>query len=81
MKQKTKEILFDAWVNCDNEDKSTEFMIAYMSDVAQVSEECVVNFLLKTTEEERDKWYKKKALYQNCTKKKESKNENSRANI
>lgn len=45
MKQETRQKLQDAMEYCNAEDKSTEFMIQYMQDVAQVSHECVMNFL------------------------------------
>jgi hypothetical protein len=45
MKQTTKQLLFEAWQYCDNEDKSTEFMLQYMQDVANVDLDCVINFI------------------------------------
>ncbi len=58
MKQATKDKLFEAWAYCDEHDKSTEYMLQYMQDYANVSHDTVMNFLMKTTEEERDQWYK-----------------------
>ena len=45
MKQTTKKILFDAWQYCDDNDKSTEFMLQYMQDVAGVDFDCVIKFI------------------------------------
>ena len=38
-----KEILFDAWDWCDEEDKSTEFMLSYMADMAGIDYDTVVD--------------------------------------
>lgn len=59
MKPETMEKLFIAWAYCDEEDKSTEFMMQYMQDVAGVNIDCVVNFLAKTTDKQRHEWYEK----------------------
>ncbi len=45
MKEKTKELLQIAQQQCDDEDKSTEYMLQYMQDVAGVDLDCVLNFL------------------------------------
>lgn len=45
MKQATITKLDEAMHYCDKHDKSTEFMIQYMQDVAGVSHECVMNYL------------------------------------
>lgn len=58
MKAKTKHALFLAWAWCDHEDKSTEFMLAYMADFAGVSYERAVDFVTETSEKERTAWYK-----------------------
>jgi hypothetical protein len=47
MKATTKIKLAEAWQYCDDEDKSTEFMLEYMQDVAGVDLDCVINFLEK----------------------------------
>ncbi len=52
-------LLFTAWDYCDQEDKSTEFMFAYMADFAGVDENTAMDFVINTTEEERQNWYKK----------------------
>lgn len=59
MKAKTKDMLFTAWAYCDEHDKSTEFMFQYMSDFAGVDYDDVVDFVINTSEEDRDKWYSK----------------------
>ena len=45
MKDSTKQKLKEAMEWCDANDKSTEFMIEYMHDVAGASHECVMNYL------------------------------------
>jgi hypothetical protein len=47
MKTKTKQLLKEAWMYCDEEDKSTEFMLEYMQDYANVDLDCVINFIAK----------------------------------
>jgi hypothetical protein len=47
MKPETKKKLFEAWRYCDENDKSTEFMIQYMQDKARVSLDTVISFLQK----------------------------------
>ncbi len=49
MKVETKNKLLEAWLYCDENDKSTEFMIQYMQDIANVDLDCVMNFITKTT--------------------------------
>lgn len=53
MKTETKIKLLEAWQYCDENEKSTAFMLEYMQDVANVDLDCVVNFIEKTTVEER----------------------------
>ena len=55
MKAETKNKLLAAWQYCDDHDKSTEFMLQYMQDVAKVDLDCVISFLQKTTDESRIK--------------------------
>lgn len=52
-----RDALFLAWNYCDAEDKSTEFMLQYMSDTAEVEYDEVVDFIRETSEEEREEWY------------------------
>ena len=59
MKKATKELLFEAWAYCDEQDKSTEFMFVYMADVAKVAFDTAVQFVMNTTQEERTAWYNK----------------------
>jgi len=40
------EALVDAWNWCDEKDKSTEFMFAYMADMAGVEEDVAVEFVI-----------------------------------
>ena len=58
MKELTRNKLLAAWQYCDDEDKSTEFMIQSMMDNAKVDMDCVVNFMNKTPDEERVEWLK-----------------------
>ena len=45
MKNKTRQLLEIAQQFCDENDKSTEFMIQYMQDVCKVSHDTVINYL------------------------------------
>lgn len=47
MKAKTKMLLEEAQKYCDENDKSTEFMLQYMQDFAGVNLDCVISFLSK----------------------------------
>lgn len=47
MKTETRNKLIEAQQYCDNEDKSTEYMLQYMQDYAGVDLDCVLNFLEK----------------------------------
>lgn len=51
MKKETKAKLRMAQIYCDDEDKSTEFMLQYMQDVAGVDLDCVLKFLKNQKEE------------------------------
>ena len=51
MKTKTKQKLIEAKEYCDENDKSTEFMLQYMQDFAGVDLDCVLNFLMKYEDE------------------------------
>ena len=53
MKTTTRNKLLEAWQYCDDNDKSTEFMLQYMQDVANIDLDCVINFMEKTTDKER----------------------------
>jgi hypothetical protein len=61
MKAKTKEALLEAWAYCDEEDKSTEFMLQYMQDAAGVDLDCVLKFMERTTDKERMAYAQQKA--------------------
>ena len=58
----TADRLFAAWQYCDDKDKSTEFMIEYMQDFANVAFDGVMSFIENTTSEERKKWLKDEQL-------------------
>ena len=45
MKQATREKLIEAQRICDEENRSTEYMIQFMQDYAHVSFDAVMNFL------------------------------------
>jgi hypothetical protein len=45
MKKATKELLKEAQQYCDDNDKSTEFMLEYMQFFANVDLDCVMNYL------------------------------------
>lgn len=45
MKASTKALLKEARQYCDDNDKSTEFMLQYMQDVANVDLDCVLKYL------------------------------------
>lgn len=47
MKESTRQKLTEAMNYCDDNGKSTEFMIQYMQDYAGVDHDCVMNFLYK----------------------------------
>jgi len=49
MKESTKILLREAQQYCDDNDKSTEFMLQYMQDVAKVDLDCVIKFLDKNS--------------------------------
>jgi len=45
MKPYTKLLLQEAYDYCNDEDKSTEFMLEYMQSVAKVDLKCVLKFI------------------------------------
>lgn len=53
MKAITKDKLFEAWQYCDSNDKSTEFMLQYMQDTANVDLDCVIKFIKHNSGEKR----------------------------
>lgn len=53
MKAMTKARLEEAQKYCDDNDKSTEFMIQYMQDEAGVDLDCVMAFLRKQSVKEQ----------------------------
>lgn len=58
MKSETKVALLDAWSYCDQEDKSTEFMFAYMGDMAAVDLDTVLDFVFAISFKERQAYHK-----------------------
>ncbi len=57
MNQQIRHKLFWALAYCDEHDKSTEFMIQFMQDVAEVDFDVVIEFLENATNKERSIWY------------------------
>ena len=57
MKKETKEKLQKAKQYCDDNDKSTEFMLQYMQDHAGVDLDCVLNYLESKKNEVKPKGY------------------------
>ena len=53
MKAKTKMLLEEAQKYCDDNDKSTAFMLQYMQDFAGVDLDCVISFLSKQHENKK----------------------------
>ena len=47
MKATTRQLLLDAKKYCEDNNKSTEFMLQYMQDAAKVDLDCVISFLTK----------------------------------
>lgn len=45
MKTSTKKLLEEVQQYCDDNDKSTEFMLEYMQDFANVDLDCVIKYL------------------------------------
>lgn len=56
MKQEQLKKLHDAWWYCDENDKSTEFMLSYMSDISGLEYEEIVDFVTHTSFNERLKY-------------------------
>lgn len=42
---------------CDQEDKSTEYMLQAMQDIVKVDLDCVINYLEKTSDREKSELY------------------------
>ena len=60
MKQKTKNKLYAAWAWCDHNDKSTEFMLQFISDESGIEYDKAVDFIYsnETDYKKREQWYK-----------------------
>lgn len=64
MKKETKRNLINAWIWCDIEDKSTEFMLQYMADSAKVTFDRAVDFVQEYTRTPEDyRLYHRKDIY------------------
>jgi len=55
-----KVAIFEAWNYCDEEDKSTEFMFQYMSDVSKVDYDDIVDYICTDESTEERSAYNKK---------------------
>jgi hypothetical protein len=53
MKEQTKKLLESAYQYCEERDKSTEFLIEYLQDVANVDLDCVLHFLTNKTKDKK----------------------------
>jgi len=53
MKESTKQLLKEAEEICNAEDRSTEYMIQFMQDHANVDFECVMSYIRQTWEEKK----------------------------
>ncbi len=54
MKKITEEKLREAETICDDEDRSTEYMIQFMQDYANVSFDCVMKYIRKNWKQKSD---------------------------
>ena len=59
MKPETKDKLFEAWAYCDMKDKSTEFMLSYMSDFVPSWDDSDVCDWIQKNSSKRTDWYNK----------------------
>ena len=61
MTKQQKQIILQAWDYCDDKDKSTEFMLAYMADMAKLDYEVIVDYITSPqAEKDRENYYKRK---------------------
>lgn len=57
---KQKELILSAWDYCDEHDKSTEFMLQYMSDISGVDYDEVVEYVCSLeSNKDRENYYMK----------------------
>lgn len=62
MTKKQKELILEAWDYCDGNEKSTEFMLQYMSDVSGVDYDDVVDYIgTNQSSIDRQNYYNKQA--------------------
>lgn len=60
MTQEQKQLILEAWDYCDEEDKSTEFMLTYMSDVSGIDYEDIIEYIVSDESvEDRNKYFSK----------------------
>lgn len=58
--EEQKALIIEAWNYCDEEDKSTEFMLQYMSDTADVDYDIIVAYICSEQASiDRQKLFKK----------------------
>lgn len=61
MTDSQREALLDAWQWCDDNDKSTEFMLQYMSDMSGLDYDDVVDYLASSqSNNDRKTYYQQK---------------------
>lgn len=61
MTPQQKQIILIAWDHCDEEEKSTEYMLQYMSDMSGVSYGDVVYYIMSDqAQRDRDNYYENK---------------------
>lgn len=60
MTESQKQSILDGWAWCDEEDKSTEFMLQYLSDISGLDYEEIVEYVVgKESDKDRENYYKK----------------------
>ena len=61
MTKEQKQKILDAWDYCDDQDKSTEFMLQYMADTSGVDYDDVVDYICgEQSDADRVEYYRKK---------------------
>ncbi len=56
---KKPHLLHIGWAYADYMEKSTEWMLTYMSNFAEVDYDEVVDFVIMTDDDERDEWFQR----------------------
>ena len=63
LSNKQKLMIMEAWDYCDTEDKSTEFMLQYMSDVSGADYDTVVDYIVsRQSSIDRKEYYASRIL-------------------